>query len=344
MTAREALLQQGKVSDAMTSLQGEVRAAPNDPKLRVFLFQLMAVLGQWERAATQLKVCGDQDDKTLLMVQVCGPAIAAEILRAEIFAGKRSPLLLGEPEEWIGWLLQANKHLAEGHFDAAREFREKAFEAAPPTSGTINGQAFEWISDADQRFGPMLEAIVDGKYYWIPFHRIREITIEAPTDLRDVGVAAGDSDVGGRCAEGGADPDAVSGDGKERGRGGGATAREDGMDGGGRYKHRRGAEAFGDGCGETPLLEARKIILNQAGSRAAALWERGIAEECGDEPMAEINPRDKMLPFLLDRLTDDMPGGGAARESREKKYDVSAAVAAGAASRSCVAAEHGRAQ
>jgi len=185
MTAKE-LLAQAKVSEALTSLQNEVRAAPNDGKLRVFLFQLLAVTGQWERAATQLKVCTDQDPATLLMAQVCGPALGAENLRAEIFSGKRSPLLLGEPEEWIGELLQSNKHFAEGHFDAARELREKAFEAAPATSGTINGQAFEWISDADQRFGPMLEAIVDGKYYWVPFSRLKEVTIEPPTDLRDL--------------------------------------------------------------------------------------------------------------------------------------------------------------
>ena len=105
MTAKQ-LLQQAKVPEALAALQNEVRAAPNDAKLRVFLFQIMAITGQWERAANQLKVCTDQDDSTLLMAQVCGPALAAENLRAEIFAGKRSPLLLGEPEEWIGWLLE----------------------------------------------------------------------------------------------------------------------------------------------------------------------------------------------------------------------------------------------
>jgi len=185
MSAKE-LLQQAKVAEALAALQNEVRAAPNDAKLRVFLFQLMAITGQWERAATQLKVCTDQDDSTLLMAQVCGPALAAENLRTEIFAGKRSPLLLGEPEEWIGWLLQSNKHFAEGQYEHATELRQKAFDSAPTTSGTINGQAFEWIADADQRFGPMLEAIVDGKYYWIPFSRIKEITLEPPNDLRDL--------------------------------------------------------------------------------------------------------------------------------------------------------------
>ncbi len=31
----------------------------------------------------------------------------------------------------------------------------------------------------------MLEAIVNGRYYWIPFQRIQAISLEPPTDLRD---------------------------------------------------------------------------------------------------------------------------------------------------------------
>ncbi|HVS70498.1 MAG TPA: type VI secretion system accessory protein TagJ [Phycisphaerae bacterium] len=185
MTSKE-LVQQGKVKEALAALQGEVRAKPNDAKLRVFLFQLLAVLGDWDRAVNQLKVVTDQDAEALLMAQVCGPALAAENLRAEIFAGKRTPLILGKPEEWVSWLVQANKHFADGEYAAATELRDKAFEAAPTVGGTLNGQAFEWIADADQRFGPLLEAIIDGKYYWIPYSHIRELTIEKPSDLRDL--------------------------------------------------------------------------------------------------------------------------------------------------------------
>ena len=45
---------------------------------------------------------------------------------------------------------------------------------------------FEWIADADPRLGPMLEAIVNGRYFWIPFQNIASIDIEAPRDLRDL--------------------------------------------------------------------------------------------------------------------------------------------------------------
>lgn len=185
MTAKE-LLQQGNVEGAREELFKEVRAKPTDAKLRVFLFQLLAVLGEWERALTQLNVAADLDPSNLLMAQVCRPALAAEPLRSEIFAGKRTPLFLGEPEDWMGSLLEANKLLAQGHGAEAAELREKAFEAAPTTSGSINGQPFEWIADADQRFGPVFEAMVDGKYYWVPMHRIAKIEMEAPSDLRDL--------------------------------------------------------------------------------------------------------------------------------------------------------------
>jgi type VI secretion system protein ImpE len=32
----------------------------------------------------------------------------------------------------------------------------------------------------------MTEAIIDGKYYWVPFSRLESLTLEAPADLRDL--------------------------------------------------------------------------------------------------------------------------------------------------------------
>ena len=42
-----------------------------------------------------------------------------------------------------------------------------------------------WIADADSRLGPMLEVLVNGRYSWIPFARLKRVQIEKPTDLRD---------------------------------------------------------------------------------------------------------------------------------------------------------------
>ena len=80
----DQLLRDGKLDEALAALQQDVRAKPADAKLRVFLFQLLAVQGSWERALTQLNVAGEMDASNLAMVQTYREAIRCELLRAEM--------------------------------------------------------------------------------------------------------------------------------------------------------------------------------------------------------------------------------------------------------------------
>ena len=181
----EDKLKEGDPNAALALLQDQIRDNPADAKLRIFLFQLLAVLGQWNRALTQLNLSGEMDKSALAMVQTYREALQCEALRQEVFAGQRMPLVFGDPEQWIALLLEALKLTGLGEFERAAEIREQAFELAPTTAGQINGEAFDWIADADSRLGPVLEAIVNGRYYWVPFQRIANIVFEAPADLRD---------------------------------------------------------------------------------------------------------------------------------------------------------------
>jgi type VI secretion system protein ImpE len=93
---------------------------------------------------------------------------------------------MGEPEPWLALLLESLRLSADLQYSHANDLRQQAFEAAPASSGTIDDVEFDWIADADSRLGPVLEAIVNGKYYWIPFTRISIIRITPPEDLRDL--------------------------------------------------------------------------------------------------------------------------------------------------------------
>ncbi len=179
-------LKQGDLGAALEAVKNEVRDNPLGVEQRTFLFQLLAVNGDWGRALTHLNVAGELDAKAFPMVQTYREALACEALREKVFAGERKPLVFGDPEQWIAMALEACALAGQGHFEQAATMRDQAYEDAPANGGTINGEAFEWIADADSRIGPFFEAIIDAKYYWVPMHRIASMTVEAPEDLRDM--------------------------------------------------------------------------------------------------------------------------------------------------------------
>jgi type VI secretion system protein ImpE len=199
MSAVDAL-RDGNLDQALVNLQNEVRASPDDPKLRIFLFQLLSVVGQWQRALTQLMVVRDLDPPAVAMVRTYEQVLRCEMLRSQVFAGERTPLVLGEPEPWIAQLIEALRLSAQGNFAASQRLRDEAYDAAPATAGHLQlvtpsapdpqpstqEAPFEWLADADSRLGPVLEAIVNGRYYWVPIQRIARVEIDAPTDLRDI--------------------------------------------------------------------------------------------------------------------------------------------------------------
>lgn len=178
-------LKSGDPQAALEALSAEIRAKPGEARLRIFMFQLLCVLGQWDRAIRQLKICGEMDPGALQMAQAYREAIICEVYREKVFSGDKTPLVMGQPQDWLAQVIEAQRLLAKGEAQAAADLRAQAFDAAPASPGTLDGVGFDWIADADMRLGPVLEAIVNGRYFWIPFNQIREITFDPPTDLRD---------------------------------------------------------------------------------------------------------------------------------------------------------------
>lgn len=181
----EDLIKAGDIDGALASLQDRIRKAPQDASLRVFLFQLLCIQGDWPRAILQLKTCATLDPATRTMAQMYREAIICEVTREKIFAGQTVPEVFGDPDPWMTDMIAALTHQIDGDQSAADDLRARAFDAAPTADGTLNNKPFNWIADADPRFGPMLEIIIAGRYYWAPFSTIQHMTIAPPSDLRD---------------------------------------------------------------------------------------------------------------------------------------------------------------
>ena len=186
MTDPQDALRSGDMVACKAAQMERVKAAPGDAKERAFLAQIFMVEGDWDRAIKQLQMLADlQPDSIDLVTDYCA-ALAAEKTRAEVLAGRAAPAIMGEPGAWLAKLVEALRLDAAGATAEAYALRSEAFEEAPASPGEIDGTKFAWLSDADNRFGPVLEAVMNGEYHWIPFNAIATLTFEPPRDLRDM--------------------------------------------------------------------------------------------------------------------------------------------------------------
>jgi type VI secretion system protein ImpE len=165
---------------SLKSAMAQVKANPTNADLRIGLFRLFSLTGQWDRAVTQLTAAMELKADNALYSKAFLACIACERFRAEVFAGKRMALLVGEPAPWIGLMGKALE--SDDPSDKIRWW-DQALDEAPTTPGRLNGEPFEWIADADSRLGPVLEAFLDGKYYWLPFSQLLSVKFHAPVDL-----------------------------------------------------------------------------------------------------------------------------------------------------------------
>jgi type VI secretion system protein ImpE len=152
----------------------------------MFLFQLLCLLGDWDRAQTHLRVLASLSPEAQMLAANYNMCIAAERERASAFAGAAPPTLLISTTDWSRDLAAALAAISQGRIEEGVERRDAAFDAAPETAGELDGVAFDWLADGDSRFGPAMEAMVAGKWGIIPFEEIASITSPGPEDLRDL--------------------------------------------------------------------------------------------------------------------------------------------------------------
>lgn len=147
-----ALVDEGRLDEAIQALGAELRDDPADVRARTFLFEVLCFAGEYARAETQLDVVARGSREAELGALLYRSALHAERTRQELFAA-------GRP--------------ARGGDGA-------------PVRGRLNGREFASLTDADPRLGARLEVFAAGQYTWIPFAQLASVQVQAPARLRDL--------------------------------------------------------------------------------------------------------------------------------------------------------------
>jgi type VI secretion system protein ImpE len=157
MENAQQLFQAGRLREAVQALSAEVRNHPADTKRRTFLFELLCFSGEYDRAEKQLDLLAEASSNSEMGALLYRSALHAERTRQDLFQ--------------------------KGEYPKPAGGSSPGGESIP---GTLNGKAFQTITDTDRRIGPRLEVFAGGNYLWISFEHLASIQIPPPRRLRDL--------------------------------------------------------------------------------------------------------------------------------------------------------------
>lgn len=178
------------IDKVLEDIKQAIRKKPDSADLRAYLFQVLALKGDWQRAVDQLKISAEMNQQAQPIAMIYVAAINAESERNDVLAGHVAPAVFGTPPDWMALLSQA---LKEKDVFQAAALRQQALEMAPTVSGKLKTHvdkeqeiAFEWLCDGDGRLGPILEFMNNGRYGWIPFEDIESLRLIEAKGLSDL--------------------------------------------------------------------------------------------------------------------------------------------------------------
>lgn len=186
MATADDLIKAGNLAQAKVEILEAVKRAPQDQGARMYLFQLLLVTGEWDKALIHLRALAQISAEAQMLATVYHGLIEAEKSRASAYAGKLDvPFLISAPI-WCEEFAKSFRLIAKGEVEEGLALRTQALESAAEAPGTFNGTEFSWIADVDSRLGPNLEVIIGGQWGLVPFESIEQVTADGPENLRDL--------------------------------------------------------------------------------------------------------------------------------------------------------------
>jgi type VI secretion system protein ImpE len=180
------LFKAGRLQEATDAQVKAVKADPADHGKRLFLFELLAFAGDLERARKQIDAVTYGQPELDTAVDRYRKALEAEQARRRVFREGIMPQFLVPPPEPVGKRLEAVNCLRGNQPAEAARLLAEADAAAPAVAGLLNGKPFASLRDCDDLFGPVLEVMAHGDYYWVPLQQVESLAMNPPKFPRDL--------------------------------------------------------------------------------------------------------------------------------------------------------------
>ncbi len=194
MNAAE-LFRSGQLDEAIALLNQELREAPLDDGRRTFLFELLCINGQWDRASRVLDAMQEGQGRNKV---IYAALLRAESRRRAFLLGEGAPPVLGAPPAGLDLAPyhEAARALERGEAERAFALLDEAEARRSPVAGRRGEQPFADLRDADDRFAPVLEVLEGEEYAWLPFSSLRSLQVQPPRHPIDQVFALGVADLG----------------------------------------------------------------------------------------------------------------------------------------------------
>jgi type VI secretion system protein ImpE len=179
------LFRTGNLQAAIEGQVQEVKAHPADRNKRLFLFELLCFAGDFERARKHIEAVSYPEVELERATQAYRHLLDAEEVRARVFRDGIMPQFLTKPPESLFQRLEAVNCL-RGNRAAEAAALLRQLDEKPEVKGRLNDRPFEGLRDCDDLFGPVLEVMAHGDYYWLPLEQVETLTLKEPQFPRDL--------------------------------------------------------------------------------------------------------------------------------------------------------------
>ena len=183
----EEYFQQGQLDLAVSAAAEQVKKSPSDEQARTLFVELLCVQGDFERADTQLNALMTLKPDVALAAATWRQLIHAAQVRADVYQLKAKPEVIAEPTPGIKNALDILVALDEQDEQRLSTLVSAIDSEQPAQEFFINGNKPALLRDLDDITANIFEVLgTNGKYFWVDFSQIVEMTIDKPSRILDM--------------------------------------------------------------------------------------------------------------------------------------------------------------